>query len=47
MFRAAYGQFKRFLNWLNGSGRGGHSIADVEKHRNDVRSRYGRGGEWD
>ena len=42
MLRALYGQFKRFLGWLNGPG---PSVEDVENHRRDIESRYGGGGD--
>ncbi len=42
MFRALYGQLKRFLTWLNG---GGGSVKDAENHRREVESRYGGGGD--
>jgi len=41
MFRALYGQFKRFLGWLKGGGGGGSSVKDAENHRRDIESRYG------
>ncbi|HEX6725522.1 MAG TPA: hypothetical protein VF073_09810 [Gaiella sp.] len=45
MLRALYGQFKRFLGWLNG---GGYSVKDsvkqAENHRRDIESRYGGPG---
>ena len=38
MFRAVYGEIKRFLLWLNG---GGLSVNDAENYRRGVESRYG------
>ena len=38
MLRALYGQFKRFLGWLNG---GGYSVKDAADYRRDHESRYG------
>jgi hypothetical protein len=44
MFRALYGQFKRFLRWLNG---GSSWAKEAEDHRRDIRSRYPGGGDWE
>jgi hypothetical protein len=45
MLRALYGQFKRFLGWLNGGGYSANdSVKEAENHRRDIESRYGGGG---
>jgi hypothetical protein len=45
MFRAIYGQLKRFLRWLNG---GSRWSKEAQNHRRDLESRYGGGsGDWE
>lgn len=47
MLRELYGQFKRFLRWLNAEGRPvkdtGRAVKQAEAHRRDIESRYGGG----